>query len=44
LFFHKEVAKKRNPDVPSGASLPVPRYKANNEIDISLVYTVLQGR
>ena len=30
LSFNKEVTKKVNPDVPSGASLSVPRYIAGS--------------
>ena len=30
------------PDVPSGASLALPRYKADQEIDILFFYVVLQ--
>ena len=41
--FKKEGTKKVNPAVPSGTSLSVPLYKANQEIDIFFVCTVLQG-
>jgi hypothetical protein len=39
----KKGRKKRNPDVPSGASLFVPLCKAYQEIDIKPVYKVLQA-
>jgi hypothetical protein len=48
LASRQEVAKKpsfgkpKAQDVPSWISLSVPRYKGNNEIDISFVRTVLQ--
>jgi hypothetical protein len=32
LSFHKEVAKKGNPDVPSGASPALPHCKVKDEI------------
>jgi hypothetical protein len=43
LSFNKEGTKKMNPAFPSGASLALPRYKEYQEIDIFLVYAVLQG-